>query len=232
MTYALLSFPSLPSDAALLHMLGRLMLAALLGGIIGLERELKHRPAGLRTNMFICLGAAMFTMLSVQLASPSDATRIASQIIPGIGFIGAGSIIRSRAGVSGLTTAATIFVVASIGMASGGGLYRLAIFATILIVLCLLALGAVETRFNLKPLMMHYTIVTEMPGHDCLVEIKAILDEYEKAPHGARINKIEDKQRISFSVDGTRKEHATIIERLREAHGISQIQAVPGQEIE
>jgi putative Mg2+ transporter-C (MgtC) family protein len=232
MTYALSSFPSLPSDAALLHMLGRLILAALLGGVVGLERELKHRPAGLRTNMFICFGAAMFTILSLQLASPSEATRIASQIIPGIGFIGAGSILRSRAGVSGLTTAATIFVVASIGMACGSGLYRLAIFATVLIVLCLLALGAVEMRFNLKSLIMHYSVMTQMSGNDCLAEIKSILDEYEKAPHGARMNKVEDKQRISFSVDGTRKEHATIMKRLREAHGMSQIEAVPGQEIE
>src|SRR6516165_3921302 len=102
----------------------RLLLAAILGGIIGLEREFKHRAAGLRTNMFICFGAAMFTLLSERLAVlPSDATRIAAQIIPGIGFIGAGSIIHTRGMTSGLTTAATIFVVASVGMATGGGLY-------------------------------------------------------------------------------------------------------------
>src|SRR5438552_12765702 len=105
----------------------RLMLAACLGGIIGLERELKHRPAGLRTNMFICFGAAMFTILSSELAEPGDRARIAAQIIPGIGFIGAGSILHSKGGVSGLTTAATLFVVASIGMATGGGLYLPAI---------------------------------------------------------------------------------------------------------
>src|SRR5271169_4778071 len=80
--------------------LARLLLAATLGGIIGLERQLRHKPAGLRTNMFICFGAAMFTVLSRQLAgSESDYTRIASQIIPGIGFIGAGSILHSRASV-------------------------------------------------------------------------------------------------------------------------------------
>ena len=100
----------------------RLTLAAVLGGIIGLERALKRRPAGLRTNMFICFGSAMFTILSNDLAAEwgiGDHTRIAAQIIPGIGFIGAGSILHAKGSVSGLTTAATIFVVASIGMACG-----------------------------------------------------------------------------------------------------------------
>lgn len=104
----------------------RLVLASILGGAIGLERESKHRPAGLRTNMFICFGSALFTILSNQLAReyPGDHTRIAAQIIAGIGFIGAGSILHARAGlISGLTTASTLFVVASIGMAVGGGLY-------------------------------------------------------------------------------------------------------------
>src|SRR5256885_9657389 len=103
----------------------RLVLAGILGGLIGLERGMKHRPAGVRTNMFICFGAAMFTILSDQLQTgyPSgDHTRIAAQIIPGIGFIGAGSILRAHGElVLGLTTAATLFVVASIGMAVGGG---------------------------------------------------------------------------------------------------------------
>src|SRR5437879_8765778 len=83
--------------------ISRLVIAAVLGGIIGLERELHHKPAGLRTNMFICFGAAMFTILSDQLAMehPGDHTRIAAQIIPGIGFIGAGSILHSRGSVTG-----------------------------------------------------------------------------------------------------------------------------------
>jgi len=83
--------------------LARLMLASILGGIIGLERELKNRPAGLRTNMFICFGAALFTVLSGNLApGKSDYTRIAAQIIPGIGFIGAGAILHTRRAVSPL----------------------------------------------------------------------------------------------------------------------------------
>src|SRR3954447_11130214 len=95
----------------------RLVLAAILGGAIGLERELRRKPAGLRTNMFICFGAAMFTILSFRYSEGTlDRTRIAAQIISGIGFLGAGAIIHSEGTVSGITTAATIFVVASIGM--------------------------------------------------------------------------------------------------------------------
>jgi putative Mg2+ transporter-C (MgtC) family protein len=108
-----------------------------------LERQLRRKPAGLRTNMFICFGAAMFTVLSDKLAGSlgGDHTRIAAQIIPGIGFIGAGSILHSRGSVVGLTTAATLFVVASVGMAAGGGLYITAIFATLVILIVLAVLG-------------------------------------------------------------------------------------------
>src|SRR5450432_232524 len=131
----------------------RLMLAALLGGAIGLEREFKHRPAGLRTNLFICVGAAMYTLLSDAIAVRflGDHTRIAAQIIPGIGFIGAGSILHNRDNlVTGITSAATLFVVASVGMAVGGGLYLTSIFATALILLCLYLLGIAEQKFSLK----------------------------------------------------------------------------------
>src|SRR5207245_6020273 len=132
----------------------RLLLAAVLGGLIGLDRELKHRRAGLRTNMFICFGAALYTILSTALAgSASDYTRIAAQIIPGIGFIGAGSILHTRGLTSGLTTAATIFVVASIGMAAGGGLYLTAFFATGLVLASLFLLGYAEENLNIKVLL-------------------------------------------------------------------------------
>src|SRR4030088_1927503 len=134
--------------AVLTSTLARLSLAAILGGVIGLERQPRHKPAGLRTNMFICFGAAMFTVLSKQLAgTESDSARIAAQIIPGIGFIGAGSILHARASVTGLTTAATIFVVASVGMAAGGGLYLTAVFATGIILISLEVLGRMGAAF-------------------------------------------------------------------------------------
>src|SRR5215472_1057457 len=138
----------------------RLLIAAILGGIIGLERQLRHKPAGLRTNIFICFGAAMFTVLSNQLAGSmgGDHTRVAAQIIPGIGFIGAGSILHSRGSVLGLTTAATLFVVASVGMAAGGGLYITAIFATLVILIALALLGRLEHHYAMKSMLVTYEV--------------------------------------------------------------------------
>src|SRR5689334_21243435 len=156
----------------------RLVLAAILGGAIGLERETKHRPAGLRTNLFICLGAAMFTILSDALAleHTGDHTRIAAQIIPGIGFIGAGSILHARDKlVTGLTTAATIFVVASVGMAVGGGLYLTSIFATVVIVVCLFLLGRAEERFGLKAAIQGYEVAGRSPD-EVTAEVNRILE--------------------------------------------------------
>jgi putative Mg2+ transporter-C (MgtC) family protein len=137
--------------------LQRLIVAAALGGAIGVEREMKHRPAGLRTNMFMCFGAAMYTMLSALLAgNGSDQTRIAAQIIAGIGFIGAGSILHSRGGVQGVTTAATIFVVAAIGMCAGAGLMFPASMATVLVIFGLLILGILEQHVFVRPYSAAY----------------------------------------------------------------------------
>ena len=122
------------------------ILAVIAGGAIGLERELKGKAAGLRTNILICLGSAVFTMISKQMAAnqPDSVTRIAAQIVTGIGFLGAGAIIQDRGGVHGLTTAATIWVVASIGMACGAGFYNLAIIATLIALVVLIGLGYAE----------------------------------------------------------------------------------------
>src|SRR5271155_5132637 len=104
----------------------RLLWASLLGAIIGIERSLRRRPAGMRTSLCVSLGAALFTILSIEIArrtGDTGSTRIASNIVQGIGFLGAGAILRERGSVTGLTTAATIFAMAAMGMAAGGGLY-------------------------------------------------------------------------------------------------------------
>jgi putative Mg2+ transporter-C (MgtC) family protein len=108
----------------------RLALAAALGGAIGLEREYRHKPAGLRTNILIALGSALFSILSVEVgAGAGSPDRIAAQVVTGIGFLGAGAILRSGENVHGLTTAATIWVNAAIGMAAGLGSYTVAAVA-------------------------------------------------------------------------------------------------------
>jgi len=126
------------------------LLAVGCGTVIGLERQLKHKAAGLRTNILICLGAAVFTIISREMASGSQdsITRIAAQIVTGVGFLGAGAVIQDRGGVHGLTTAATIWLMASIGMACGAKLYYLAIITTVLALAVLIGLGHVDKYFD------------------------------------------------------------------------------------
>ena len=136
--------PTTFSDAIL-----RLALAAALGGAIGLEREYRHKPAGLRTNMLIALGSALFSILSVEVgAAAGSPDRIAAQVVTGIGFLGAGAILRSGENVHGLTTAATIWVNAAIGMAAGLGSYVVATVAATLTLIVLAILPFIERRFE------------------------------------------------------------------------------------
>jgi putative Mg2+ transporter-C (MgtC) family protein len=211
----------------------RLALSAFLGGLIGLERQIKRRPAGLRTNMFICFGAALYTILSFELTrdmGPGDHTRIAAQIIPGIGFIGAGCILHAKSGVAGLTTAATLFVVASIGMACGGGLYWPATFATLMIFIGLLLLGWVETQFNLKPLCMNYVVEASKPADSIIPRIQMLLHLRGKSAQGVFVADMDGQAKILFSVEGTRKEQKEILDHLRQSADLRQVEVSPGQE--
>ena len=194
----------------------RLIVAAILGGIIGLERELKHKPAGLRTNLFICFGSAFFTILSEQLAANfvGDHTRIAAQIIPGIGFIGAGSILHARNNVTGLTTAATLFVVAAIGMAAGGGLYYTAAFATLVIVLCLYWLGLFERRF--RPLLVAFEIAGES-ADAMIAELNRILEKEHRFMQSMHVARTDDHYRIQFSIDTTPTQQTVLLQQFRKS---------------
>ena len=219
-----LALPHMTLEDLLSKAMVRLVLAAVLGGIIGLERELKRKPAGLRTNMFICFGSAMFTILSTELAGKfgiGDHTRIAAQIIPGIGFIGAGSILHDKGGVSGITTAATIFVVASIGMAAGGGLYLVAIFSTMLIYLALHLLGILERQLNLKPLTMNYIVTAERTADELVAEINSIIEGQGKEMQAMHLSQSGEKEKLVFRVDGTRHEHKELMNRLRQSSDLS-----------
>jgi putative Mg2+ transporter-C (MgtC) family protein len=154
-TYTILSPASSLAALQLLEplpidLLGRLALAVLLGGIVGVERELSGKPAGLRTNILICLGSALLMDLSITVGMldgeirVGDPARIAAQVVSGIGFLGAGTIMQARGEVVGLTTAATIWVVAAIGLAVGAGHRAEAIAAALLVTLVLTALSWLE----------------------------------------------------------------------------------------
>jgi len=202
------------SDAQFKHWMflsssvARLLLAGFLGGSIGVERTIHHKSAGIRTNMFICIGAAMFTILSDVIPDPglADRTRIASNVVQGVGFLGAGAIIHGKGGVSGLTTAATIWVVASIGIAAGAGHYLLATFATGVILLALFVLGSIEAKLGLKRIAMSYEIKGES-APKILDELNEVIEDHHLALQGLQVGRSQNLSRVMFSVTCTLPEH-------------------------
>jgi len=193
----------------------RLLVACLLGGLVGIEREWKGQSAGVRTNLLICMGCAFFTLLSAVLAGDTGTNKgqVASNIVQGIGFLGAGLILHNKNRVSGLASAASIFVVASIGMACGAGLFLPAIIATLIVMLAMAAIGFVEWRVNLKS----YPLIYEARGSDETNLLIAVLDAMDKEQR--RLGTVERDtfgtvQRVSFSHSATKRKHEHLRLRL------------------
>jgi len=136
-------------DVFRLDLGAKLLVAIVAGGAIGIERELRGKPAGLRTNILICLGSALLMDLSVRIANDynGDPGRIAAQVVTGIGFLGAGTILHTRGTITGLTSAATIWVVAAIGLTAGAGYEFEALATTITVMFVLRGLGWIEGRY-------------------------------------------------------------------------------------
>jgi putative Mg2+ transporter-C (MgtC) family protein len=203
---------------------GRLLLAALLGGIIGIDREYHHRPSGVRTNLLICFGAALFTFLSAVVAGDGSTNKgqIASNIVQGIGFLGAGLILRNRDRVSGLTSAATVWAVASIGMACGAGLYIPAVFSTVLVLVALEGVGLLERKANLKL----YSVIYEVRGSDVVQMSMAILNAMDRAQHrltGLEQENIGELNRLSFSVATSHRGHERLQTTLNAVPAIDEV---------
>jgi putative Mg2+ transporter-C (MgtC) family protein len=193
----------------------RLLVACLLGGLVGIEREWKGQSAGVRTNLLICMGCAFFTLLSAVLAGDTGTNKgqVASNIVQGIGFLGAGLILHNKNRVSGLASAASIFVVASIGMACGAGLFLPAIIATLIVMVAMAAIGFVEWRVNLKS----YPLIYEARGSDETNLLIAVLDAMDKEQR--RLGTVERDtfgtiQRVSFSHSATKRKHEHLRLRL------------------
>jgi putative Mg2+ transporter-C (MgtC) family protein len=138
-----------PAD---IEMAGKLGLAALLGGLVGLEREMHSQPAGLRTHMIVALGSCLLMLVSIHMAdigpNKSDPGRIAAQVVAGVGFLGAGAIMRSGLSVRGLTTAACLWTVAAIGLAVGSNYWRAALVTTLLVLIATAVFQKIERRFT------------------------------------------------------------------------------------
>jgi len=209
----------------------RLVVAAGLGGAVGLERELRERQAGLRTHLVVCVGSALFTLVSAygfrdvveQGRIVVDPTRIAAQIVSGIGFLGAGAIIRQGLSVRGLTTAATLWLVAAIGMAVGAGFYSGAVIATV---------GALLTLGPLR--VAAYTIIrrwhpdverllVDIPAGGSPVPILEVLED-----RGARVVSLEiaqegDRRSVAVDVEVRHDIAPTIVAAVGDIDGVLEV---------
>jgi putative Mg2+ transporter-C (MgtC) family protein len=198
----------------------RLLVALALGAIVGLERERQERAAGLRTVTMVSLGSCLFTIIGAYGFPNTDPSRVAAQIVTGIGFLGAGTIFLRKDLVRGLTTAATIWAVAAIGMAAGTARYFEAAFTTLLILAVLMVLKPIERRFFKRPSEAQVSLI--IPRHDGEIEeVRAALDGLGAFPLSIRIhelNETEDRLEIDVGLPANR----TTAELLR------QLRMVPG----
>lgn len=184
----------------------RLLLSIVLGGIIGIERESVNRPAGFRTHVLVCVGSTLTMLVSIfifekfRAFTSTDPSRIAAQVVSGIGFLGAGTIIRVGPTVKGLTTAASLWTVASIGLAIGCGFYSAAIIATIFTFITLISLSRIEAVFiNRRLLYNIYVTVSDKPGQ--LGKIGTVLGEYGISIRNIKMENLdEDRVNINLTV--------------------------------
>jgi putative Mg2+ transporter-C (MgtC) family protein len=202
----------------------RLVIAAILGGVIGLERQMRDKPAGLRANILICVGSTLFMSLSTRVAQVlgGDPTRIAAQIISGIGFLGAGAVLHSHGFVLGLTTAATIWVVAGVGMALGSGMYLVAVFATAMSLVTLYFLSFVEDRIQGRRSYSYSLVVSDL--NQALASINRVLQESSVAAASFNFKKRSENYRVWFTLLIPRETNIKIIQRLSEVPEIIQVE--------
>lgn len=194
----------------------RLLWAAFLGAAIGVERNIRKRPAGMRTGVCVCVGAALFTIVSAEFArltgDPST-TRIASNIVQGIGFLGAGVILRDRGGILGVTTAAAIFAEAAIGMAAGAGFYRVSGISALLLLFALSGLIYLENALNLKGRYVLFRITSDS-AFDIVPEIHRVFEELRIKLDNFVVSVAGPKHLIQFDADVRHQQQHKIVTAL------------------
>jgi putative Mg2+ transporter-C (MgtC) family protein len=193
----------------------KLLLALVLGGLIGWERELYDKPAGFRTNTLICVGSTLFTIFSLKIGTipGTDSARIAAQIVSGIGFLGAGAIIRRGEAVLGLTTAATIWFVASIGMGVGAGYYVISSIGTALALAILLLFRKFETVVDRFHTTRTYHVILSADD-DAVRELSLALDSCELRVLGSKQVKSENRYVYEITLTGRKAKHNPLLEKL------------------
>lgn len=208
----------------------RLTVAAALGAIIGIERDLRRRPAGIRTSFFVCLATALFTILSGEISrllGDTGSTRIASNIVQGVGFLGAGAILRESGGRVGMTTAATIFVEAAIGMAAGGGLFAVATYATVLVLFGLVCLGWLAQRFDLKCRPMVFRFTTSH-AENVALEVQRLMAQMKVPMQHFRVSMAGENSIVEFEAAVSHSQQESIVVQLNRQGVMTEVTAVEG----
>ena len=202
----------------------RLLVALILGAVVGLERERQERAAGLRTVTMVSLGACLFTIVGAYGFPNTDPSRVAAQIVTGIGFLGAGTIFLRKDLVRGLTTAATIWTVAAIGMAAGTSQYIVAFFTTLLILSVLMVLKPIEKRFFKRPSEALVSVVVPR-GESEIERVRAALAVIGAFPMSIRIHELNDTD-DRLEIDVGLPAHRTtsdLLRQLRTIEGAKQV---------
>lgn len=191
----------------------KLLAAILVGGIIGAEREFRDKAAGFRTLILICVGSTLFTLFSFRMNADGDPTRMAANIVTGIGFLGAGVILRNGGRITGLTTAATIWLAAALGVGIGGGFYTLVAVATVLIAVVLMVFPRFERWIDDQRAWHTYEIVLDVNSRK-LREIEGMFEEYQlRVRQRKRIRRGRDLI-CTWAAHGRPKDHDLLVERL------------------
>jgi putative Mg2+ transporter-C (MgtC) family protein len=209
----------------------RVALAGVLGGAIGAERELRERGAGLRTHMLVAIGAALFTLVSAygwtdfRFSTPQgivfDPTRIAAQIVTGIGFLGAGAIIRQGLSIRGLTTAATLWVVAAIGLAAGAGYYSAAVITTVLVLVALWPLRTLAYRLFSRMRPEQARLVVDLRAGETGAPLLEVLEATGMRPTQLEFEEEAGRRRVGVQVElPPGADQTSVIARLMEREGI------------
>ena len=202
----------------------RLLVALILGAVVGLERERQERAAGLRTVTMVSLGSCLFTIVGAYGFPNTDPSRVAAQIVTGIGFLGAGTIFLRKDLVRGLTTAATIWAVAAIGMAAGTSQYIVALFTTLLILSVLMVLKPIEKRFFKRPSEALVSLVVPR-GEGEIERVRAALAAIGAFPMSIRIHELNDSDdRLELDVGlPAHRTTSDLLRQLRTMEGAKQI---------
>ncbi len=201
----------------------RLLVALLVGGLIGLEREFKGKPAGIRTNMLMCIGSALIMIISLEIAKLgkgyADPGRIAAQVVTGVGFLGAGTIIRSKFHITGLTTAATIWVLSALGLAIGAGYIVLSIYAAILITITLTLISYMEAAI-LKRRKTHILELTLKPQEGIILKVLEIFTDLNVIGEALEVKRVEGNWTLTLEYTSSEKKHNEILNKLSQTDGV------------